>query len=105
MNLLFCILEASKEQQSPFSPIILMLLLIVVFYFFMIRPQVKKQKDLNKYRAALQKGDKVVTTGGIYGKVDGVAEKYVMVDVDNNIKLKIDKNAILKDPSDLASKK
>ena len=71
----------------------------------MIRPQMKRQKDLRKYRNSLQKGDKVITTGGIYGKVDGIKDNYVIVDVDNNIKLRIDKSAILKDSSDISTAK
>ncbi|MFW6249147.1 MAG: preprotein translocase subunit YajC [Bacteroidota bacterium] len=104
MNL-FVFLQASGGDQSPISPLILMAVLILVFYLFMIRPQVKKQKELKKYREQLQKGDKVVTTGGIYGKVDGINDKHVLVDVDNDIKLRIDKNAILKDPGDLENKR
>ena len=71
----------------------------------MIRPQMKRQKDLRKYRESLAKGDKVITTGGIYGKVDGLKDNYVIVEVDNNVKLKIDKSAILKDSSDISTAK
>ncbi|MCK5169678.1 MAG: preprotein translocase subunit YajC, partial [Bacteroidales bacterium] len=76
-----------------------------VFYFFMIRPQMKRQKDLKKYRAALQKGDKVVTTGGIYGKINAIKDNHIIVEVDENVKLKIDKSAILKDSSDISAAK
>jgi preprotein translocase subunit YajC len=82
-----------------------LLLIIVVFYFFMIRPQMKKQKELKNYRNALQKGDKVVTTGGIYGKITGLSDNTVEVEIANGITIKIDKYAILKDSSDLASQK
>ncbi len=94
-----------QEGQSPYSSFIFLLLIIVVFYFFMIRPQMKRQKDLRKYRDSLQKGDKVITTGGIYGKVEGIKDNYVIVDVDNNVKLRIDKSAILKDSSDISAAK
>ena len=89
------------EGQNPLTSFLPLLLIIVVFYFFMIRPQMKRQKDLRKYRDSLQKGDKVVTTGGIYGKIDN----YIIVEVDNNVKLKIDKSAILKDSSDISTAK
>ena len=105
-NLLNVLLMAQPtEGQNPFTSFLPLLLIIVVFYFFMIRPQMKRQKDLRKYREALQKGDKVVTTGGIYGKVDGLKDNYVIVEVDNNVKLKIDKSAILKDSSDISTAK
>ena len=94
-----------KEGQNPYSSLIFLALIIVVFYFFMIRPQMKKQKELKKYRDSLEKGDKIVTTGGIYGKVADIKDNIVIVDVDNNVKLKIDKNAIIKDITELANKK
>jgi preprotein translocase subunit YajC len=79
-----------------FAPL---LLVFVVFYFFMIRPQMKKQKEMTSYRSSLKKGDKVVTTGGIYGRISEVKDNYVTMDVGGDVKLKIDKNALLKDPS------
>jgi preprotein translocase subunit YajC len=60
---------------------------------------------LRKYRESLKKGDKVVTTGGIYGKVDGIKDNYVIVEIDNDVKIKIDKSAILKDATDISSTK
>ena len=59
----------------------------------------KKQKELNNYRSSLKKGDKVVTTGGIYGKVYEIKDNYIMMEVAGDVKLKIDKNAVLKDLS------
>jgi preprotein translocase subunit YajC len=71
----------------------------------MIRPQMKRQKDLKTYRESLNKGDKVVTTGGIYGKVLDIKDQTVTVEIADNVRIKIDKNAILKDNTDLASQK
>jgi preprotein translocase subunit YajC len=65
----------------------------------MIRPQMKKQKEMNNYRNSLKKGDKVITTGGIYGRVSEVRDNYVMMDAGGDVKLKVDKNALVKDPS------
>jgi len=76
-------------------------LIFVVMYFFMIRPQQKKQKELVKFRSSLAKGDKVITMGGIYGVIVEVKEQYVLVEVDNNVKLRIDKGSIVKDSSDI----
>jgi preprotein translocase subunit YajC len=72
---------------------------LVTFYFFMIRPQMKKQKELNTYRTSLKRGDKVVTTGGIYGRIYEVKDNYATIDVGGDVKLKVDKSALLKDPS------
>ena len=66
---------------------------MVVFYFFMIRPQMKKQKELKKFREGLTVGDKVVTIGGIHGKVLEVSEATVLISAESG-KLRVDKSAI-----------
>jgi preprotein translocase subunit YajC len=76
-----------------------LLAVFVIFYFFMIRPQMKKQKEMTNYRNSLKKGDKVITTGGIYGKIYEVKDNYVMLEVGGDLKLKVDKSALIKDPS------
>lgn len=77
-----------------------LLLIIVVFWLFMIRPQMKKQKELKKFRDSLQKGDKVVTTGGIYGKVAEIQDVAIIMEVDNGVRLRVDKAAVIKDMTD-----
>lgn len=83
----------------------MMVLIFGVMYLLMIRPQQKKQKELNKFRDALKKGDKVITAGGIYATVKSVEENNtIMVEVDSNVTLRIDKSMIMRDPSDMAQK-
>jgi len=82
-----------------------LLLIILVFYFFMIRPQVKRQKELRSYRESLKKGDRIITTGGIYGKIADINGNEILVEVADKVKIKIDKSAILKDPSDIGVQK
>lgn len=94
----------STGSANPLISFLPLILVFVVFYFFMIRPQMRKQKELNNYRSSLQKGDKVVTTGGIYGRVAEVKDTYVMMDVGGDVKLKIDKSALLKDASEIEQK-
>jgi preprotein translocase subunit YajC len=94
--------EGAMGSLGAFLPL---LLIIVVFYFFMIRPQMRKQKELKSYREALQKGDKVVTTGGIYGKITNLSDNTVDVEIARDVTIKIDKYAILKDSTDLANQK
>ena len=84
---------------NPLVTFLPLILVFVVFYFFMIRPQMKKQKDMNNYRSTLKRGDKIITTGGLYGRVYEVKDNYIMMDAGGDIKLKVDKNAVLKDPS------
>lgn len=92
------------EGANPLATFLPLILVFVVFYFFMIRPQMRKQKEMTNYRSSLSKGDKVITTGGIYGKITDVKDTTVTVDVGDGVLLKIDKSAILKDSSDLEKK-
>jgi preprotein translocase subunit YajC len=104
-NFIYLHLMAPATQgQSPYFSFLILIAVFVVFYFFMIRPQVKKQKELSTYRNSLKKGDKIVTTGGIYGRVADVKENVVTVDVGGDIKLRVDKSAVLKDASDIEQK-
>ncbi len=99
------ITAAAQPGQNPLISFLPLLLIILVFYFFMIRPQMRKQKELRNFREALKKGDKIVTTGGIYGKINDISGQVVTMDVGNNIHIKVDKNAVLKDPTDLTGQK
>ena len=76
---------------------VMLILIFVVVWFFMIRPQRKQQKELEKFRNSLKRGDKVVTIGGIYGVVDEIKERQVIIKVDGDTKLKVDKNSLVKD--------
>ena len=71
--------------------------IFVVFYFFMIRPQMKKQKEQKKFRESLEKGTKVVTIGGVHGKIAEVKENTVIIEVEGGNRLKIEKSAIAKE--------
>ena len=79
---------------------IMLALIFVIMWFFMIRPQRKQQKELENFRNALKKGDKVVTIGGIYGTVSEIKEESVLIEVDNNVKIRVSKQALVKDFTD-----
>ncbi|MCF8275929.1 MAG: preprotein translocase subunit YajC [Flavobacteriales bacterium] len=81
------------------STILMFGLMFVVFYLFMIRPQMKKAKEEKNFRAELKKGDKIVTIGGIHGKIAEVKETTLLIEVGEGIKLKIEKTAVSKDNS------
>ncbi len=83
---------------------IMLVLILVVFYFFMIRPQMKKQKELKKFREGLSVGDKVVTIGGIHGKVLEVSESTILISVDSG-KIRVDKSAVSNSADDMLVKK
>ena len=81
---------------------IMLLLIFVVMWLFMIRPQRQQQKKLEEFRKALKKGDKVVTAGGIYGTIAEVSEgeRTVLIKVDGDVKLRVDKASLQKDFSE-----
>mgnify|MGYP001424068838 CR=1 FL=1 len=81
---------------AGFLPI---LLLIVVFYFFMIRPQIKKQKEEDSFRNAIKKGQKIVTTGGIHGRVSGIQESKIILEINQETKITVDKQSISREKS------
>ena len=80
--------------------ILFIVLLIVIFYFFLIRPQSKKQKEIRKFREALQAGDKVITAGGIYGKIKEVKDTYIVLEISDNVKIRIDKGSVYPSAAD-----
>jgi len=71
------------------------LLLIVVFYLFLIRPQSKRQKEIQKKVEEMKKGDKVVTNGGIIGTISSIEDDSVLVEVDTNVKVRFIKSSIV----------
>ncbi|WP_081782497.1 preprotein translocase subunit YajC [Prolixibacter bellariivorans] len=101
-NLLFVIAQTQTNPLMTFLPLVL---IMVVFYFFMIRPQMKRQKELQKFRSALQKGDKVVTTGGLYGRIVEIKDSIIFLEIAPNVKVKVDKSVVLKDISDAPQQK
>ncbi len=88
------ILQAASGSGGGMQSLIFLLLIFVVFYFFMIRPQMKKQKDAVKYRDAIQKGDKIVTIGGLHGTIVEVADTTLLIEVDNGVRLRFEKTAV-----------
>jgi preprotein translocase subunit YajC len=105
MNLNYILLFApaqGTEGASGSSSLLSFLpfvLIIIVFYLFFIRPQMKKSKDQKKFRESLKKGDKVVTIGGLHGKIAEIDETTVVLEVGNQMKLTIEKSAIALDSS------
>jgi len=92
---------ASGQQGGGLSMWIMLILIFAVMWLFMIRPQRKQQKEMEQFRNSLKKGDKVITAGGIYGTIADVKEneRYVILKVDNDTRIKVDKSSLQKDPS------
>jgi preprotein translocase subunit YajC len=102
-NLLFVLLQ--QQAGNPMMTFLMFGLIIVVFYFFMIRPQMKRQKELRKFQESLSKGDKVIIAGGVYGKIAEVKEEYAVVEIDDNTRVKVVKSTIIRDASDIPPQK
>ncbi|MBR1510640.1 MAG: preprotein translocase subunit YajC [Bacteroidales bacterium] len=108
MNLIFASLltasGAAPQQPSAWPTILMFGAIIVVMWLFMIRPQRKQQKELQEFRSGLKKGDKVVTVGGIYGEIVEVNDKTALIRVDGDVKLRVDKQGLVKDYSEAEQK-
>ncbi len=101
---LVSILLQSAGGQSQWSGIVMMVVIVAIFYFFMIRPQQKKQKEIQKSRDALKVGDKVITAGGIYGKIKEIGDTYMMVEISNGVNIRVDKTSIFASSEDAQQK-
>ncbi|MBQ8940019.1 MAG: preprotein translocase subunit YajC [Paludibacteraceae bacterium] len=101
LNLIFLqAVEGAATQGSQWSFWIMMILIFVVFYFFMIRPQTKKQKELQAQREAMKKGDKVVTAGGIYGEIKEVQDTTFIITIAKDVTIKVSKDSVFADATD-----
>jgi preprotein translocase, YajC subunit len=108
MNLLSILLQAAPEAteqgglMGKYSGIIMMVLIFVVFYFFLIRPQTKRQKEIKNQRESMRVGDRVVTSGGIYGKIKEMKENnIVIIEIAENVRIKVDKNSVFPSADDI----
>ena len=103
LNLIFLQAETAAQgtQGNSWSFWIMMILIFVVFYFFMIRPQTKKQKELQKQRESMKKGDKVVTAGGIYGEIKEVQENAFIIMIAKDVTIKVSKESVFADAADI----
>ena len=104
MNTLFILLQAQPQQPQggSMSMWIMLLLIFVVMWLFMIRPQRKQQKELETFQSSLKKGDKVVIgNSGIFGEIAEVNDKTALVRVDGDTKLRVAKQVLVRDTTDL----
>ena len=101
LDLILLDAEAGAAQQgNSWSFWVMMILIFVVFYFFMIRPQTKKQKELQKQREAMKKGDKVVTAGGIFGEIKEVQDNAFIITIAKDVTIKVSKDSVFADAAD-----
>lgn len=94
MNILNSILLQANASGGGYSGLLMIVAMIVIFYFFMIRPQSKKQKELKRQREAMQNGDKVVTAGGIHGRIKEIKENTLLIEVAPGVSIKVDRASV-----------
>jgi len=105
MEMLFLLLQATESADGGWMSMLPLFLILIVFYFFFIRPQTKKNKEQKKFREALKKGEKVITIGGLHGKILEVKETTIIMEAGNQLKLTVEKSAIVMDSSEVNQKK
>lgn len=98
------VVEETIEQPEPgffgqYGMWIMIIAMIAIMYFFMWRPESKRRKQMEQFRNNLKKGDKIITAGGIYGVIKEVHETSLLIEVDSNVTLRIDKNMVVGDPT------
>jgi preprotein translocase subunit YajC len=93
------VLLAGQPGGNPIQFWIMIGLMIVVFYFFIIRPQNKRQKEIKKFQESIQPGTEVVTSGGILGKVREIKDKYFVIEIADNVRIKVEKASVFAAPS------
>ncbi|MDE5807712.1 MAG: preprotein translocase subunit YajC [Muribaculaceae bacterium] len=88
------LLQAQAGQGSNWTGMLMIVAMVAIFYFFMIRPQSKKQKEIKKAREAMKNGDRVVTAGGIHGKIKDIKDNSINIEVAPGVVIKVDKNSV-----------
>ena len=98
---MFTMLQAAAQQPqgAGWSFWIMIAAMILIMYFFMWRPESKRRKEMEKFRNGLKSGDKVITAGGIYAVVRKVEDTTLLIEVDSNVTLRIEKNMVVADAS------
>ena len=86
--------QGGQGGGEMYSTILMFALIIAIFYFMIIRPQQKRQKEREKLLSAIKKGDKIVTSGGLHGKVIAVEEKTLLVELADNLKVKLERSSV-----------
>jgi preprotein translocase subunit YajC len=105
-NLSYILLQTPPAQGGGnWTMLIMLVAVFAIMYFMMIRPQQKRQKEIQKMRESLKVGDKVVTAGGIHGKIKEVNDSVFLIEIAENIRIKVDKASVFVSSSDAQASK
>lgn len=92
--------QAANGGGASMSSLLMIVAMIAIFYFLMIRPQNKKQKEIKRQREAMKNGDRVVTAGGIHGRIRDVRGETIMLEIATGVTIRVDKTSVYPDPSE-----
>ena len=100
------LLQAAAPAQGGDSTymIAMIVAMVAIFYFFMIRPQQKRQKDIQKTREAMKTGDKVILAGGIHGRIKEIAETSMLIEIAEGVRIRVDKSSVFASSDDVQQK-
>ena len=98
------LLQAQAQQGSGWTSIIMMAAVILIFWLFMIRPQQKRQKEVQRKREALTTGDRIVTSGGLYGVIRDIKETEFVVEIAEGVRVRVDRGSVFPAASDEVTK-
>ena len=107
MNLLSILLQAPEAPQSgsgQYSFILMIVAMIAIMYFLMIRPQQKKQKEIQQARNAMKNGDKVITAGGIHGRIKEISDTSLLIEIADGVRIRVEKSSVYASPEDIQQK-
>ncbi|MCX4259006.1 MAG: preprotein translocase subunit YajC [Muribaculaceae bacterium] len=88
------LLQDASPMGGGFQGIIMIVAIFAIFYFMMVRPQQKRQKEIKKFRENLTVGDRVVTAGGIHGKISGIKDDHFRVKIADGVEIRVDKGSV-----------
>jgi preprotein translocase subunit YajC len=94
MHFILLFLQQGDSTTGLLGSLLPFLLIILVFYFLILRPQQKRQKERQKLLESIKKGDKVITSGGLHGTIEGLEDKTVLLKIADNIKVKVERSAV-----------
>ena len=104
LSIIFLQIGGGGESPNSYSTILMIVAFIAIFYFFMIRPQQKRQKDIQRSREAMKTGDRVIVAGGIHGRIKEIADSSMLVEVADGVRIRVDKGSVFASPEDMQGK-
>ena len=104
MVLFNVLLQAAPEGGMSYSGILMIVAMVAIFYFFMIRPQQRRQKEIQRSREAKKTGDKVIVAGGIHGRIKEIADTTMLIEISDGVRIRVDKGSVYASVEDIQAK-